>query len=326
MQKIRFLCLLIASILTGASVSPNARLLNTPGAYDLIAAVNALRANYGLGALEVDSSLMIAAKVQSDYLASIGGTNISDGHLGAGGTYAYDRAAAAGYPLPQGVDVVECWAWANSSQPLSYIINTLWGDKAHMDVMLHPYGKHVGAGVTEKDGNVYYILDVSTVWGVSIGNNVNTTPVNVPTKSTTPQVVPVIVATPKADGSISHVVQPGQALWSIAIAYGVTVEQLRQLNNFSASSTNIYAGETLLIRPAFTPTALPSATPTLRQPTRTPVPAQIIETLQIPPIEPTVTKPTFWNGIDRTTTGLILVLLCGIGLILLIIGALNKKK
>jgi LysM repeat protein len=326
MRKTYSLGFLIASLLLIAAVSPNAKPLNTPGAYDLIAAVNALRANHGLRALEVDGSLMAAAKVQSDYLASIGGTNISDGHRGAGGTYAYDRAAAAGYPLPQGVDVVECLAWANSSQSLDYIINVIWADADHMNIMLHQYGKHVGAGVTEKDGNVYYILDVSTIWGASTGNGANTTPVNVPTQSTTAQVVPVIVSTPKADGSIYHVVQANQALWSIAIAYGITIDQLRQLNNFAANFTNIQVGESILIRAAYTPTAQPSATPTLRQPTRTPVPAQVIETLQIPPTETALPKPAFLGGVDKTTAGLILVLLCGIGLVLLIIGALQKRN
>ena len=150
-----------------------------------------------------------------------------------------------------------------------------------MDVMLHKYGKHVGAGVTEKDGNVYYILDVSTVYGISTGNSANTsagTPVGKqPTRSTTPQVVPVIVSTPKPDGSISHVVQPGQALWSIAIAYGVTVEQLRLLNNFAPDTNNIYIGEPLVIRIASTPLPTPTITPTPRQPTRTPVPPQAVE-------------------------------------------------
>lgn len=326
MRKAISLGFLIASLFLISATNPSAKPLNAPGAYDLIAAVNALRASRGLGALTVDGSLMAAAKVQSDYLASIGGTNITNGHQGAGGSYAYDRAAAAGFPLPQGVDVVECWAWANSSQPLGYIISTIWGDKDHMDVMLHPYGKNVGAGVTERDGSVYYILDVSTVWGVSTGNNSETTPVNVPTQATTPQVIPVIVAPPKPDGSIVHVVQPGQALWSIAIAYGVTVEQLRQLNNFPSAGTTIYEGEKLVIRPAYTPTALPSATPTLRQPTRTPVPAQVIETLQPIATQVPVSNPTFLAGLDRATAGLVLILLCGIGLVLLILGALQKRK
>jgi LysM repeat protein len=306
MKKTMILGLMVVVFLSTAFVTRGSVQMSSPGAYDLIAAVNALRATYGLGALEVDGALMAAAKVQADYLASIGGANIANGHQGAGGTYAYDRAAAAGYPLPQGVDVLECWAWANNSQSLSYIISGIWGDAAHMEVMLHKYGKHVGAGVTEKDGSVYYILDVSTVWGVATGGssgsetNTGSTPASLPTRSTTPQVVPVIVSTPKADGSIIHVVQPGQALWSIARAYGVTEEQLRQMNNFSTNASTIYVGETLLIRPAHTPTVQPTITSTPRQPTRTPVPAQAVATL--PPVQTPVpaSAPTLFAGVDRT--------------------------
>jgi LysM repeat protein len=326
MKKSFFLLMIVLSLLLSGFVTQNAVRLNAPGAYDVIAAVNSLRTSQGLASLEIDGSLMAAAQVQAEYLASIGGPNITNGHLGAGGTYAYDRASAAGYPLPQGVDVLECWAWANNSVSISHIISDydMWGDPAHMDVMLHKYGKHVGAGVVEKDGNVYYILDVSTIYGISTGNSAGTPAGKIPTRSTTPQVVPVIVSTPKPDGSLAHVVQPGQALWSIAIAYGVTVEQLRLLNNFAANADNIYAGETLIIRLAFTPTPTPTATITPRPPTRTPVPPQAVETMQ--PVQPAATATPILGGIDRTTIGLLLVLLCGIGLVLIIMGTLRRKK
>ena len=326
MKKSFFPLMIILSLLLTGFVTRNSVRLNAPGAYDVIAAVNSLRASRGLAALETDGSLMAAAQVQADYLASIGGPNITNGHQGAGGTYAYDRAAAAGYPLPQGVDVIECWAWANDSVSINQIITDygLWGDPAHMDVMLHKYGKHVGAGVTEKDGNVYYILDVSTIYGISTGNSAGTPDGKIPTRSTTPQVVPVIVSTPKPDGSISHVVQAGQALWSIAIAYGVTVEQLRLLNNFAPNTNNIYVGETLVIRIASTPLPSPTVTPTPRQPTRTPVPPQVVETIQ--PVQPTASTTPILGGIDRTTIGLLLVLLCGIGLVLIIMGTLRRNK
>ena len=324
MKKPFFLSLIILSLLLMGFVTRNPVRLNAPGAYDLITTVNSLRASHGLAALEIEGSLMAAAKVQADYLASIGGPNIANGHLGAGGTYAYDRAAAAGYPLPTGVNVLECWAWANNGVPLNNIINDTWGDADHMNVMLHKYGKQVGAGVSEKDGNVYYILDVSTVYGVTTDDTGSTPSVKVPSQSTTPQVAPVNVSTPAPDGSISHVVQPGQALWSIAIAYGMTVDQLRLLNNFAPNTTTIYEGEILKIRLANTPAPSPTVTSTPRQPTRTPVPPQTVATMQ--PVQPTAQATSALGGIDRTTLGLLLVLLCGIGLVLIIMGTLRRKK
>ena len=319
--------LFFASWITLAFLPPVAPQPAAPSPYDVIAAVNALRANYGLEPLATNTYLMIAAQNQTDYLASLGGPNITNGHMGAGGTYAIDRAIAAGYPVAQGVDVIECWAWTRGGIALNTIITdpNFWGDQIHMDVMLHAYGHDVGAGVTEKDGNVYYILDVGTIWGVSSGtaSTLSTTPYAATTKkSTTPQVAPVNVSTPDADGSIKHVVEAGQALWSIAIAYGTTVEQLQQLNNLQANAV-IYEGETLLIRLGNTPIPTPTATLTPRPPTRTPIPPQLAETIE--PDSSKLALPSL-GGLDRTTLGLILILICGIGLVLISMSALRKGK
>ena len=58
--------------------------VHTLTSYDVIAAVNALRASYGLPAYAVDNLLMLAAQGQADYLASIA-PNIGNGHIGPGG-------------------------------------------------------------------------------------------------------------------------------------------------------------------------------------------------------------------------------------------------
>jgi LysM repeat protein len=46
-------------------------------------------------------------------------------------------------------------------------------------------------------------------------------------------IVPVKIATADADGKIFHVVQAGQSLWSIAIAYKITIADLEKWNNLS---------------------------------------------------------------------------------------------
>lgn len=80
---------------------------------------------------------------------------------------------------------------------------------------------------------------------------------------------PVEVATPQADGSVVHVVQPGQALWSIAIAYQTTIQDIRTLNDLT-EQTVIIPGQELLIFPAGSQPAQPS-TATL---TPSPVPTE----------------------------------------------------
>ena len=67
----------------------------TVSAYDLINAVNALRASRGLPAYSINSTLMSVAQAHSDYQAAIGTVT----HYGPGGTRPFQRALAAGYPV-----------------------------------------------------------------------------------------------------------------------------------------------------------------------------------------------------------------------------------
>ena len=323
MRKYVPILLALVSWILLAFVPPSAPRPAIPSAYDVIEAVNDLRADYNLAPLTTNTSLMVSAQNHTDYLASIGYANITNGHVGADGTDALDRAIAAGYPVAQGIDVQDCWAYMGNTAPTSRLFSdaNIWNDSIHMAYILHENGKDVGVGVSEKDGYIYYDLVISFIYGS--GSTTSTTSLVItPKVSTTPQVVPVAISTPDADGSIKHIVQPGQALWSIAITYGTTVEHLQALNNLSAKAV-IYEGETLLIRLANTPTPSPTITPTPRPPTRTPVPPQLAET-----VEPNAAadNQSLLGGLDRTTIGLILVLVCGIGLVLISMSALRRGK
>lgn len=69
--------------------------------------------------------------------------------------------------------------------------------------------------------------------------------------ASTNYVIPVQMATPMTDGSITHVVQEGQSLWSIATAYQVSLEQILTLNGLVEGDV-ILPAQKLLIRPATT--------------------------------------------------------------------------
>lgn len=58
---------------------------------------------------------------------------------------------------------------------------------------------------------------------------------------------PVVTATPNPDGSVVHEVQPGQALWSIAIAYNTKIKDIQELNKLTG--TVIFSGMKLVIVP-----------------------------------------------------------------------------
>jgi LysM repeat protein len=89
----------------------------------------------------------------------------------------------------------------------------------------------------------------------------------------------VKLSTPDRVGRVVHQVAPGETLWSIAVAYKVTLQNLYTLNNLTEQSV-IIPGQNLTIRlpgtgPTDTPVESPTATQTLRststsRPTHTP--------------------------------------------------------
>jgi LysM repeat protein len=101
------------------------------------------------------------------------------------------------------------------------------------------------------------------------------------TPGPTPDATTVVqLATPGEDGMITHIVVAGETLISIAEAYGVPVNNLLELNGFTADAV-IFPGDELIIQAGFTPTATSPPTTTAtetkvptstRRPTRTPAP------------------------------------------------------
>jgi len=254
-------------------------------AYELIDAVNGLRARNGLPAYTVSSILMGTAQSQADYNASIETST----HIGPGGISFPDRLIAAGYffvfrsenVLPRSPDATG-WDLVTDSE---------WADEPHQHTMLSPDLCEVGAGVAVKDGRAYYVLDAACPSGSSGGNApIPYTPIagTIPAGGGGAATVVVVVPnTPKPDGSISHIVRSGETLWSLAIAYKTTIAELKDINRLTSDS--IYPGDTLIIflpkatqtsAPTATSTPIPTATPFIfwtvtssPEPTATPIPA-----------------------------------------------------
>jgi LysM repeat protein len=91
-------------------------------------------------------------------------------------------------------------------------------------------------------------------------------------------ILDIELATPAADGSITHIVKAGQTLWAIAVAYRVRVAQIQFLNNMGQTVV-IYEGQKLKIKdagPTWTPlpgaAASSGATETPPADTETPTP------------------------------------------------------
>lgn len=90
------------------------------------------------------------------------------------------------------------------------------------------------------------------------------------------QYTPFPTPTPDADGRIIYVVQPRDTLWRISAITGVTLDQLRALNNLGANDQIVEGQQLLLalaepVRATTTPLA-PFFTPTAAFPAPTPQP------------------------------------------------------
>ena len=249
---------IILVILSSSPISAEARVNPAPlqsKAEELVQAVNALRVTHGLPPYTENPVLMGIAQTQGEYCVSIG--TIS--HTGPGGTRPFERALAAGYPVAGDLSLGGFFSEnlsAGVGQTAEEAVQIWMGDSAHVNTMLSSTLRDVGAGVGENGNTYYYVLDAGLSTG---GTPIAYTPR--PGLFPTPTIIP---NTPNPDGSIIHIVQPGDTLGSISLAYGVSLSDLLKLNNFTLK-TVIYVNQKIIVRSAYTPTPTqPTGTPTLR--------------------------------------------------------------
>ncbi len=260
---------LIVFVAFGSTSVSRAETQEQPGlagsALDLINAVNALRASYGLSPYSISSILMYTAQAQADFLAATGSMT----HSGPGGISLTDRLLAAGYPLAGDLSLggfrSENITGGSESMPAQAAVSSWTGDSLHLNTMISPNLTEIGAGVAVNGGSVYYVIDcalpttgdVPPAAGTSVEGG---TAVPAATRAIA-VIIPVTHSTPNGEGSVIHEVKPGQTLWQIAIAYEVEIDEIKSLNNLSDNS--IYPGDRLFIkRGVVSLTDMPTETPT----------------------------------------------------------------
>ncbi len=294
--------------------------------YALIDAVNSLRIANGLPPYEINNTLMSIAQSHSDYQASIGQVT----HVGPGGTRPRDRAANAGYGGGATFFISENIA-GGTDLSVDGAISMWLGDDPHIQTMLSPNYREIGAGVAVADGFVYYTIDAAYV----AGGNYSPPATSKPGGPTALPYYAVKTTTPNGDGSIVHTVMSGQNLTLIAKAYGLTVAELKKLNNLTSDA--LYVGDVLIIRLGNTPgpTYTPSPTGTstrvataTRKPTRTPTPTEspVVTTTSALIADP-VQKDPSPAGADRLGNILVIaiVAMAAGGLVLMVVGGVIKR-
>jgi LysM repeat protein len=226
-------CLLVSPLIT--AVDARSVQAAEVTAFDLIAAMNTLRVSNGLPALIEDPIINAVAQSTAQTMAA----NLMSWHIGD----VRGRLAAAGYG---GGDTV--WATENFAVGDLSIdqIMVVWSDASHMRPAVNPAYCHVGAGVaTAADGRTYYVLQAAYTSTHSCGEYLYTE-ADTERNAASQPIIPVKIATPDEEDRVFHVVEAGQTLWAIAVAYKVTIQDLETWNNLSKNSI-LRIGQSLFI-------------------------------------------------------------------------------
>jgi len=316
---VRVTTAIIVAILISSFILIHPAAAQAGSAYDLINTVNNLRQSQGLAPYTIESYLMGFAQTQSDYMASLGTWT----HIRADGSTAFD------YGIKENVAM-------GTDMSVSYCVYTVWSDAVHWQTMVGYETGTVGAGVTVVDGVVYYTLNVRPGDSTSTTSNTNFNeePVSYsPQQETTQEYISqVIINTPDADGIIYHTVQYGETLWSIAIAYNTTIDEILTNSGLPLNTTEVFEGTRLLIQgatepsatPSFTPTEDPGTpTPTQPRPTLTPFPTRTPKPTNTPTPPPSLVTRTFG---ETRYIAIALISISGIGLILVVFLGFIKKS
>jgi LysM repeat protein len=180
-----------------------------------------------------------------------------------------------GYPLAGDLSQdgfrSENWTAARSADEA---IQAWKGDGEHSNTMLSPDRSDIGVGIFVGD-QVFIVLitalQTSSGKMQSAADPLLTQVASTKSGATEGSLMsqymkPVALSTARPDGDVIHKIQYGQSLWSIAIAYHTTIDQIRAWNNLGQDTT-IYEGQVLLVQksatqpPAATLTPRASSTP-----------------------------------------------------------------
>ncbi len=296
---------------------------------DMIALMNSWRSGYWSNALIEDASLDSCAQWTAEEMAR----NQYMNHLkNLGYSSVSSRCSQYGFGGGKTVFVTENWA-AHPNMTID-ILAGYWSDADHMIPATWEQYRYVGVGIaTDERGYTYYILHAGAISGeampaanpTSSGGSTNSQVAA--TQDTSNIVQPVLTATPNEDGATFHIVEYGQALFTIATWYGVTVEEIKSLNTLTSDA--IYVGQKLLIRAKPTVTITPTRTATVPQPTRTLTSTQVPPTARATVTATPTPKPSVGRlvkEIDRQYLGFGILVISAVGFLIVFYSSFLKPK
>ena len=279
---------LLTLLLIGTSQAHATSAPQEDPAITIINAVNEMRVANGLNVLNIHPALMEVAQWEANAIA--GG---APGHVRPPGLTLGQWLISLDYPLAGNLSLdgyrSENWV---SAQSADQAIQFWLGDGPHTNTMLSPDRSDIGAAVV---GDIYVLetaLQTANGEMQSTAYEIQTAMPASQAELTSNYIVPVFVSTARPDGDVIHQVAYGQSLWSVAIAYNTSIDQIRRWNNMREDE-QVYEGEILLVQKAATQPADTSVT----------APATMPEMFSAPPATSTPTlHPTVTPTLMPATT------------------------
>ncbi|MDY6846937.1 MAG: CAP domain-containing protein [Chloroflexota bacterium] len=305
-------------------------------AWEVLAEINAYRAANGLDPLIENQYLNISAQNHVNWMAETGIYS----HTGIDGSTSTDRAIAAGYGEGSSVRVTENWA-RGPGMTASEVVYQSWATSSiHNSQMLTTSYNEFGAGVAlDGDGMTVYVVNFGLVLGNTNDPQPTTSPSTGPSSTPAPIIQPLVTSTPNPDGSVIHIVQYGETLWTIVEAYNINMPDLLALNGLTEEDA-IFPDQQLLIKPASievqetpettgtpaelttTPSLAPS--PTAATMTSAPSPTLLAENITETPEPRTNFIRNIFSG-DTLLVGIGLVVVSVLGIALLLFTSSRLK-
>ncbi|MGD8585670.1 MAG: LysM peptidoglycan-binding domain-containing protein [Chloroflexota bacterium] len=232
-----------------SSGGPLAAAQSGPAA-EIFQLINNFRASQGLPPFQYNGILAAAAQGHATWMAQ----NVIYSHTGAGGSSPLSRATAAGYSGYVVENIVGGWQMS-PRQGLIWWQNS----PVHYNTLVTSSYPQAGVGYATNGTENMYVLLV----GRPPGPYENTRPPGANAASAAPLIItPIKLAEPREDGSIVHVIQQGQAMWTIAAYYDVDLNYLYLINGLTEDDV-LHPGDEVTVRLADGQEPPPTPTPPL---------------------------------------------------------------
>ncbi len=219
-------------------------------ASEILQLINQFRAKQGLPPFQYNGTLASAAQAHANWMAA---SSIVS-HTGSAGSSPLSRAMAAGYVGY----VVENIVGGTKMSPRQGLI---WWQNSpiHYNTLVTSRYPQAGVGFASNGEQNMYVLLV----GRPPGPDESAPSVGGADTSAAPLIItPIQLAEPREDGSIVHVMQQGQALWTVAAYYDVDLDYLYLINALTEADV-LHPGDEVTVRLADGVEPPPTPTPPL---------------------------------------------------------------